>query len=168
MRSTTPSRLSPSRRHSAPPMWHHATKRRRRPARWKPPCYSIAFVCVLTVALTRTSPRRETIAVRALKLADGVADADYADADVRKDSDDERGADTNHKRTRASFETCSSCSTCVPHSELGEDDVVDSRGWCERCDCDVKVERIDAGNPGRYVGKSEAMVLRELRAKGKR
>ena len=125
-------------------------------------------MCVLTVALTRTSPRRETIAVRALKLADGVADADYADADVRKDSDDERGADTNHKRTRASFETCSSCSTCVPHSELGEDDVVDSRGWCERCDCDVKVERIDAGNPGRYVGKSEAMVLRGVTSEGKK
>ena len=149
-------------------MWHHATKRRRRPARWRLPCYVIAFACVLIVALTRTSPRRETIAVRAPSLADGVADADYADADVRGDGDDEHGADMNHERPRASFETCSSCSKCVPQSELGEDDVVDARGWCERCDCDVEVERVNAGNPGKYVGKSEAMVLRGVTSEGKK
>ena len=52
-------------------------------------------------------------------------------------------------------------------AELEASDVVDANGWCARCDCDARVERVDAGRPGRYVGKSSAMVLRGVTTTGR-
>lgn len=122
-------------------------------------CYFIVFVCVFIVVFMRMLLCCEMIVVRVLKFVDGVVDVDYVDVDVWKDSDDECGVDINYKCICVSFEMCLFCFICVFYFELGEDDVVDLCGWCERCDCDVKVECIDVGNLGRYVGKFEVMVL---------
>ena len=70
-------------------------------------------------------------------------------------------------KTRARFETCAWCERCAMEAELEASDVVDTNGWCARCDCDARVERVDAGRPGRYVGKSSAMVLRGVTTTGR-